>query len=107
MVLSYQCHGHQDMFPKTWSGHIRLLRRTPPCEMEINTRGSYFHILFGPHEYGHYICIPNWNIGTEISLLTDRFWNLERLINTYPNLSVVDAISISDALAAAAEYVNI
>ena len=107
MDFSYQCHGYQDMDPKTWTGHIRLLSRTPPCEIEINARGSYFHILFGPHKYGHYICIPNWNIGTEAACLTDRFWNLQRLMDICPKLSAVDAVSIADALAAVAEYVNI
>lgn len=107
MDFSYQCHGHQNMKPQMWTGHIRLLRLTPPYEMEINTRGSYFHILFGPHKYGHYICIPNWNIGTEIARLSDRFWNLERLMDICPKLSTVDAVSISDALAAVAEYITI
>lgn len=107
MDLSYQCHGHPDMKPEIWTGHIRLLSQTPPYEMEINTRGSYFHILFGQHKYGHYICIPNWNIGMETAHLTDRFWNLERLVNTYPKLSTIDAVSISDALAAVAEYIKI
>ena len=107
MDFSYQCHGHQDMNPQTWTGHIRLLSQTPPYEIEINTRESYFHILFGPHKYGNYICIPNWNIGTELARLADRFWNLERLLNTCPKLSTVDAVSISDALAAVAEYINI
>lgn len=106
MELSYQCHGHSGMKPNMWTGQIRLFNTTLPCEMEVNTQGSYFHILCGRHEYGNYICIPNWNIGTELSNLTDSFWNLEHLVNTYPELSMVDAISISDALAAVAEYLE-
>ena len=43
----------------------------------------------------------------ELSGLTDRFWNFERLVNTHPNLSEVDAISITDSLAAVADYLNI
>lgn len=107
MNLSYKCHGYKDMKPKMWTGHITLLSHVPPYEMEVNARGSYFHILFGLHEYGHYLCIPNWNIGMELSGLTDRFWNFERLVNTHPNLSEVDAISITDSLAAVADYLNI
>lgn len=107
MNLSYQCHGHPGMQPGIWPGHIRLLSHTPPYEMEVNARGSYFHIVFGRHKYGYYICIPNWNIGTEIAHLTDSFWNFERLVDTYPKLSSVDAISISDALVVVAQYINI
>jgi hypothetical protein len=35
----------------------------------------------------------------------DSFWNLERLSNTYPQLSMVDLISIVDALASLSDYI--
>lgn len=65
--------------------------------MEVTARGSSFHLIVGHHKYGTYICIPNWNVGTELASLTDRFWNYERLIN-YTELSIVDAYSIVNAL---------
>ena len=52
-------------------------------------RGSNFHLLVGHHAYGNYIGIPKWDIGTELSALSDSFWNLERLSNT--KLKKVDA----------------
>lgn len=63
----------------------------------MTARGSSFHLIVGHHKYGTYICIPNWNVGTELASLTDRFWNYERLIN-YTELSIVDAYSIVNAL---------
>ena len=106
MGLIYQCTGLSDMKPSRWTGEIRLLRSADPYEMEVAARGSRFHILFGKHQYGNYICIPNWGIGTELSGLSDSFWNLGRLSNTYPELSLVDAVSIVDALAAIEEYIE-
>ncbi len=104
MNIDYQCHGFPTMKQKIWTGNIKILKQMPPYEMEVNARGSYFHIIIGSHKYGNYLCIPNWNIGIELSCLTDNFWIFERLTNTYPKLSTVDAISISDALSNVAKY---
>ena len=66
--------------------------------MEVTARGSSFHLIVGHHKYGKYICIPNWNIGTELASLSDRFWNYERLTR-YTEMEGVDAYSIVSALA--------
>lgn len=57
--------------------------------------------------YGNYLCIPNWGIGTELSLLSDRFWNADRLKSEYPKLSKPDVISIVDALAVLEKYIQL
>lgn len=106
MELDYLCMGLSDMDPESWEGHIVFLKKSDPCELEVSARASTFHIICGSHRYGTYICIPNWGIGTELARLEDSFWNLERLTNTYPNLSTVDAVSIVDALAAISEWVT-
>lgn len=85
------------MKPQKWEGDISPIRLTEPYEIEVSARGSEFHMIFGAHEYGNYLCIPNWNIGTEMASLSDRFWNYERLIQ-YAGLAEVDACSIADAL---------
>lgn len=107
MELHYICTGTDHMKPKHWEGYIRLLKNSVPYELEVTARHSSFHILCGKHEYGNYICIPNWNIGTELAGLSDRFWNFERLTTYYPELSPVDAISITCALATLSEYIAI
>lgn len=107
MQCSYQCTGPLDMTPKHWTGKINFLTTSIPYEVEVTARGSTFHILFGHHKYGNYVCIPNWGIGTEISSLEDSFWNLEHLSNSYPHLSMVDAISITNALVALSHYFEV
>jgi len=106
MEFDYTCTGLADMIPRVWEGHVRFLGQSNPVELEVTSRYSKFHILCGRHAYGNYICIPNWGIGTELSGLCDSFWNLERLTSIYPELSVVDAVSIVDALAAISDYVS-
>ena len=100
MYFIYKCHGKDGMDPCTWNGEITLLKDSGILETNVSARGSSFHMLVGKHRYGNFICIPDWGIGTELSNLSDRFWNLERLTCIYPNLSFVDAISIADALVA-------
>ncbi|WP_334196373.1 DUF6618 family protein [Muricomes intestini] len=106
MELEYTCIGTPEMKPIHWNGHIKLLRTTDPYEMEVTARHSSFHILCGRHKYGSFICIPNWNIGTELASLSDSFWNQERLTTYYPELSLVDVISIVDSLAVLNEYIS-
>ncbi|MBO4980813.1 MAG: hypothetical protein J6C84_02815 [Lachnospiraceae bacterium] len=105
MELTYVCTGLAGMNPQSWEGHIRVLHMSGYYEIEATARQSTFHIIFGNHQYGNYICIPNWGIGTELSCLDDSFWNLERLESTYPWLSTVDTISIVSALAAMSNYI--
>jgi hypothetical protein len=90
----------------SWPGEIIPIRLdSEPYEIEVTARGSYFHLLVGHHAYGNYICIPNWDIGIELSFFSDIFWNLERLSNT--KLKKVDACSVAYALVELSKYINI
>jgi hypothetical protein len=73
--------------------------------VEISARGSRFHLIIGKHAYGNYLCIPNWNVGTELSSLTDIFWNEERLRN-HSKLTKVDTRTVVTALKILADYVT-
>lgn len=88
-----------------WTGEIIPIRLDlEPYEAEVSARGSYFHLIVGRHAYGNYICIPNWDIGTELASLSDSFWILERLSRT--KLKKVDACSVAYALVELSKYVN-
>lgn len=103
MKLAYQCKSGKD----SWIGQISTLRESEPFECEVIARGSSFHLLVGKHAYGNYLCIPNWGIGTELSFLSDRFWNADRLKSEYPKLSNPDVISIVNALATIGERIQL
>ena len=55
------------------------------------------------HKHGNYLCIPNWDVGTELSSLTDLFWNEERLRH-YSRMKKADACTIVSALKVLAEH---
>lgn len=77
-----------------------------PYEVKLSARGSYFHLLIGSYAYGNYICIPNWNVGSELAGLKDFFWNCERLRNE-TSLKKVDACSVAYALAELSKYIQL
>lgn len=104
MTIDFQCYAKGCTLNR-WEGTIHLLRTGNPCEAEVSGRGSSFHLIVGRHMYGNYICIPNWNIGTELSGLSDTFWNAERLCN-YSKLKKVDVYTIVAALDVLNQYLK-
>lgn len=95
--IFFPCTGATGCRPQSWEGALRLLRTGEFCEAEVEARGSYFHLIVGRHAYGNFVCIPNWNVGTEIAGMDDIFWNTERLQN-YTVLKRTDACSVAAAL---------
>lgn len=96
--MEYQCIKESNHKTSYWSGIIKNIKRNGSYyEMEVNARGSYFHVIFGTHSYGKYVCIPNWEVGCELTDYTDLFWNTERISM---QMSIVDAISVATAIKA-------
>ncbi len=48
-------------------------------EISIDAKGWNFLLIYGKHVNGYYCCIPNWNIGCEMSDPQDTFYNEEQL----------------------------
>lgn len=95
--MEYTCTLMDGMRKERWTGELTLLRRTSgQYEAEIRGRGSYFHILAGRHKYGNYLCIPNHDVGCELSDFSDIFWNEERLRSL---MQEVDAVTVAGGLA--------
>ena len=67
-------------------------------EMVVDANGWTFHTIVGRYEAGHYICIPNWSIGSELAALDDCRWNAERLREN-SSMSGENANVIASALA--------
>ncbi len=78
--MNYTCILKNGSRRETWTGQILLLDAGDGWyEAEINGRGTYFHILAGRHKYGNYLCVPNHDVGCELSDFSDIFWNEERI----------------------------
>ena len=95
--MEYICILKDGSRRETWTGELHLLRGAPgQFEAEISGRGTCFHILAGRHEYGNYLCIPNHDVGCELSRFSDIFWNEERLSRL---MRKVDAVTVAAGLA--------
>ena len=74
-------------------------KRLPQGDMDRRAhpagRGTYFHILAGRHKYGNYLCIPNHDVGCELSDFSDIFWNEERIGSL---MRKVDAVTVAAGL---------
>lgn len=81
---------------KIWKGQVEIIRcRNGTIEMNVSGKGSAMHVILGRYEYGTYLCIPDWGIGSPLSGLDDSFWNQEQLER---RMGRVDAITLSEAL---------
>ena len=67
-MITFTCKG-KGCSPRQWEGSLEILQKGNPCEAELCARGSRFHLIVGKHSYGNYLCIPDWDIGTELSSL--------------------------------------
>lgn len=100
-MIDFDCmHLHDDDTYDSWSGQVKIYNTTQPYEIEVCARGSSFFIIFGESTHGHYICIPDWDVGCPLSTFRDIHWNTERLTRS---LSPVDASSVASALSAVAD----
>jgi hypothetical protein len=101
-MITFECHA-PGCSPSRWNGSIAIIKTGDPCEAEVTSRGNSFHVIVGKHSYGNYLCIPNWNVGSELADLTDSFWNEERL-RTYTKLKKIDACTVATALSILANH---
>ena len=78
--MIFQCNTGKTVGKKIWTGEIRLLVHTP-CHYEavITARGTSFHVIAGKYQNGNYLCVPNMDLGRELSHFSDTFWNAERI----------------------------
>ena len=88
-MITFTCIG-KGCSPRQWEGSLEILKRGNPCEAELCARGSRFHLIV-------------WDVGTELSSLTDLFWNEERLRH-YSHVKKADACTIVSALKVLAEH---
>lgn len=94
--MEYTCILRHGSHRERWTGKLTLLQKGPgQYEAEISGRGTYFHVLAGQHKYGNYLCIPNHDIGCELSDFSDIFWNEERLRSL---MQAVDAVTVATGL---------
>ena len=91
--MLFQCNTSHTCGKKIWFGEICLLAHSPyHKEAVITARGTRFHVIAGSYEYGNYLCVPNLDFGCELSLLSDTFWNAEKISKHLDNPVDVESL---------------
>jgi len=62
-------------------GYITPIRLdAEPYEATVDVEDYSYHLIFGRQINGHFLCVPNWHIGAEISAsYQDILWNTESI----------------------------
>lgn len=102
--MEFKCVKLSGRHKTTWTGQIYKIKGIREnCEMDVIARGSHFHVIFGSHSSGNYLCIPNQNVGCELAHYSDIFWNCERLSRI---IGYTDAITIATAVKEVSQILN-
>lgn len=80
-----------------WEGTIEVNQvQGNVIEAVVQGRGSTMTIIFGDCVNGHFLCVPDLNIGCPLAAYDDLFWNYERLSAL---MNPADAITILAGIA--------
>lgn len=96
--MEFFCHNSAAKYAsdQIWKGRVENLTQNGSIlEADVEGKGSAMHVIVGKYQYGMYLCIPGWGIGSELAGLDDNFWNQEQLER---HLSTADAITVTEAL---------
>ncbi len=80
-----------------------------PYEAFLNDGNNSFHLIFGRQINGHFLCIPNWNIGCELASYDDIQWNessLSEITDCTGKIYYNDVSAICYALKAIKPYLT-
>ena len=109
MRLSYPypaCHsGEMTEYREAFLEPVQL--EEEPYEVFISTQGLSFHVIFGSHSYGHFLCIPNWSVSCELGDYSDQFWNKESLLGVSEQIDYPLAAAIVKGVALASRSTEI
>lgn len=68
-----------------------------PYEVDVETNGYSYHLIFGRQTNGYFLCIPNWKMGCELASYNDKYWNTESILKA-GQISREAAYAISNAI---------
>ena len=68
-----------------------------PYEVQIDANGYGFHVIFGRLINGHFLCIPDWNMGCELGPYEDKSRNINAILQS-GQIGIDEAYAIGNAL---------
>jgi hypothetical protein len=97
--IHFTCSDRLFLADEPWDGWVEPLGslKSDVTQMKIESRSAFYAIV-GDTDFGHFICLPDWGIGSHLSDYSDLFCNKEMLVEL---LGPVDGVTVACALRAA------
>ena len=81
----------------TWQGYWTIRKMDDrQVELVVCAGGWGFYTVVGRYVNGHYLCIPGWKVGCDLSDLCDTYWNygsISRCLKPFEARSVTTALA--------------
>lgn len=95
--ISFHCREKIGETYEEWNGYVTHIRNYGShYEVKIDSRSGFIFII-GKYVNGAFISIPAYNVGCDLSIYSDYFWNNEHLAMI---MNPVDAATVAEALRA-------
>ena len=93
-MKEFHCkHTYSDGETEEWTGTVELIRKTASAtEAQVKGRGSSLTVIVGDYTDGHFLCIPEIDVGCPMAGWGDLFWNQERLCSL---MNETDAVTVA------------
>lgn len=106
-VVTFYGDDPEDSELITYDGSVTMTNiRHEPYEATVQALSSSYHIIFGRHQNGGFLCIPEHHVGCEPASLSDVFWNHESLLHNGEQLNYEEATAIAYALKEISSYIK-
>jgi len=101
--MEFNCSFKEDKEVESWTSSVREVHEHGSFfEIFISSRSS-LRIIVGCGNWGNFVCVPDWNIGTHLSDFRDYFWNSEKLSDL---LGKVDGITVATIIKEMADAIE-
>lgn len=106
-VVTFYGDDPEDSELTTCDGSVTTINiRHEPYEVIVQALSSSYHIIFGKHRNGGFLCIPEYHVGCELASLSDVFWNHESLLHNGELLNYEESTAIAYALKEISPYIK-
>lgn len=102
--MKFECVWKKGKKQKRWMATVDYIHDHGRfCEVFINSR-STIRLIIGYGKWGNFVCVPDWNVGTELSDFRDLFWNSEKLCSLMGNVDGITAATVIKGLSDIIEH---
>jgi hypothetical protein len=102
--MEFECIWKKGKKVERWLATVECIHDNGQfCEVFVVSR-STIRLIIGYGEWGNFVCVPDWNVGTRLSDFKDLFWNSEKLTNLMGNVDGITAATVIKGISDIVEH---